>query len=252
MAINCNDLARAATRAGMILLESGAETYRVEDTMKRICLSYGAQVVDSYATPTLLIISFSLDDELVHNVKRTQLKEVNLSKIDKVNDLSRSISEHHIELSKFNEILEQIDCEPKYKKIILISAATICTFGFALFFGGTLKDAVASLALGALLKLFTLQIDRIDFNSFFKYLISGAMVTLISIYFSKWHLCDNLDTIIISVDMLLVPGLAITNAIRDTVSGDLVSGVARTTEAIFIAVAIALGSGLVFMFVGGY
>lgn len=133
MAINCNDLARAATRAGMILLESGAETYRVEDTMKRICLSYGAQVVDSYATPTLLIISFSLDDELVHNVKRTQLKEVNLSKIDKVNDLSRSISEHHIELSKFNEILEQIDCEPKYKKIILISAAAICTFGFALF-----------------------------------------------------------------------------------------------------------------------
>ena len=51
--------------------------------------------------------------------------------------------------------------------------------------------------------------------------------------------------------MLLVPGLAITNAIRDSINGDVVSGLARATEAIFIAVAIAVGSGLVFSFIGG-
>jgi uncharacterized membrane protein YjjP (DUF1212 family) len=43
--------------------------------------------------------------------------------------------------------------------------------------------------------------------------------------------------------MLLVPGLAITNAIRDTMAGDLVAGTARTVEAIFIAAAIATGAG---------
>lgn len=87
--MNVNTLAKTVTQAGMILLESGAETYRVEDTMKRICLSYGASIVDSYATPTLIIISFSLNDELCHNIKRTQIKNVDLTKIDKVNDLSR-------------------------------------------------------------------------------------------------------------------------------------------------------------------
>ena len=45
--------------------------------------------------------------------------------------------------------------------------------------------------------------------------------------------------------MLLVPGLAITNAIRDTVAGDYVSGVARALEAVIVAVAIAAGIGFV-------
>ena len=64
-------------------------------------------------------------------------------------------------------------------------------------------------------------------------------------------LSSDRDIVIISSIMLLVPGLAITNAIRDSINGDVVSGLARATEAIFIAVAIAVGSGLVFSFIGG-
>ena len=48
--------------------------------------------------------------------------------------------------------------------------------------------------------------------------------------------------------MLLVPGLAITNAIRDTISGDLVSGLTRAAEAFFIAISIAVGTGAVLSF----
>lgn len=230
--LDCNVLAKATTKAGMILLESGAETYRVEDTMKRICLSYGAQVVDAYATPTLLIISFSLNDELCHNVKRTQTKNVDLTKIDRVNHLARQISKDNMDLKTFHAHLLAIDEQKKYNHAIMILGAAICTSGFALFFGGTLWDALTAFVLGAILKVIMIQFDRIDFTSFFKYLLSGALI--------------------ISVDMLLVPGLAITNAIRDTVSGDLVSGLARTAEAFFIAVAIALGSGIIFMLMGGY
>ena len=83
-------IARAATTAGVILLESGAETYRVEDTMTRICKAYGADVVDAYATPTMLLISFSIHGDLVHNIKRTSIKSVDLQKIDRINALSRT------------------------------------------------------------------------------------------------------------------------------------------------------------------
>ena len=62
--MDANALAKVATKAGMILLESGAETFRVEDTMRRIVLAYGANIVDAYATPTLIIISFSLLDKI--------------------------------------------------------------------------------------------------------------------------------------------------------------------------------------------
>ena len=49
---------------------------------------------------------------------------------------------------------------------------------------------------------------------------------------------------IIGAIMLLVPGLAITNAIRDTMSGDLLSGVTRASEAFLVAV----GTGAVLSF----
>ncbi len=250
--LDCNVLAKATTKAGMILLESGAETYRVEDTMKRICLSYGAEVVDAYATPTLLIISFSLHNELCHNVKRTQTKNVDLTKIDRVNHLARQIASEKLSLQSFHEQLLAIDKEKKYNNAIMVFGAAICTFGFALFFGGTLLDAIISFVLGAFLKMIMIQFDRIDFTSFFKYLLSGAFVSACVIASRHMGLHVSLDMTIISVNMLLVPGLAITNAIRDTVSGDLVSGLARTAEAFFIAVAIALGSGIVFMIMGGY
>ena len=80
-------LARTVTKAGMILLENGAETNRVEDTMYRLCKAYGASVVDTYATPTLLIVSFTLNGQLVHNIKRIHIQSTNLSRIDAVNTL---------------------------------------------------------------------------------------------------------------------------------------------------------------------
>lgn len=250
--MDCNKLARAATKAGMILLESGAETHRVEDTMKRICMAYGADVVDAYATPTMLLISFSIHGELCHNIKRTQIKNVDLNKIDKVNALSRNIIAQSMSLEEFYIRLEKIDHEEMYKHHISVLGAMVCTFGFAFFFNGTIKDALCSALIGGLLKIVMIQLDKIDINAFFKYLSGGAFTTLAAGITNHFSLCSSLDTVIISVIMLLVPGMAITNAIRDTVSGDLVSGLARTAEALFVAVAIALGSGLIFMLLGGY
>jgi len=249
--MDINQLARAVTRVGTILLESGAETYRVEDTMSRVCKVFGADVVDAYVTPTMLLISFSIKGELVHNIKRTSIKSVDLTKIDRVNAVSRYIVNHPMNLEEFMEILDKIDREKKYDDYVMLLGAAISTFGFGFFFGGTIKDAICALVLGFLLKLFVMGLNKIDFNSFFTNLLGGAFTTIGAFIFSYLGLCDSLDKVIIATIMLLVPGLALTNAIRDSVSGDLLSGLARTVEAIFIAVAIALGSGLVFALIGG-
>lgn len=247
-----NKLALAATKAGMILLESGAEAYRVEDTMKRICFAYGANTVDSYATPTMLLISFSVNGELFHNVKRTHIKSVDLNKIDKVNALSRQIANEQMPIDEFMECLDKIEHEKVYDDAVKVLAAAVSIFGFALFYGGNYKDAICALLLGAVVKNVTIQIDKIEFSAFFKNIFCSAFATIASVMFSKLGLCDSVDIVIISVFMLLVPGLAFTNAIRDTVSGDLISGLTRTVEAIFVAIALALGSGIVFWMIGGF
>ena len=58
----------------------------------------------------------------------------------------------------------------------------------------------------------------------------------------------NLDTVVIGSIMPLVPGVAITNAVRDTLQGDYISGCARILEAFLKA--IALGVGVAFAVFG--
>ena len=247
-----NKLAKAVTRAGVLLIENGAEVTRVEDTMYRICKAYNASTIDSYATPTLLIISFSFDDDnqLYHNIKRVHMKGTNLEKIDQVNTLSRRIVNEHLSLEEFDKELRSIDNKDAYNAFIQCVGAAICCFGFSLFFNGRILDAICATIVGILVKIILTLFERLNFGTFIRYLLSGGILTLLSII-STALLSSDRDIVIISSIMLLVPGLAITNAIRDSINGDVVSGLARATEAIFIAVAIAVGSGLVFSFIGG-
>ena len=58
-------------------------------------------------------------------------------------------------------------------------------------------------------------------------------------------MADHIDKMVIGAIMNLVPGVAITNSMRDIIAGDLLAGQAKLVEALFIATAIALGAGMV-------
>ncbi len=248
--INHDTLARTITRAGIILIESGAETMRVEDTMNRLALAYGATVTDAYATPTLLMISFTINGQLVHNIKRVHIKATNLEKIDKVNTLSRRACNGELSLDQLNDALEKIAQEKPYTSLMRLFGAAICSFGFAFFFGGGINEALNCIWIGIVTQLVVEVFDHYHVSAIFRYMLSGAILTACALVSELAFHADR-DLVIISVIMLLVPGLAITNAIKDSVNGDLVSGISRGTEAILIAISIAIGSGFCLFLLGG-
>lgn len=243
-------LARTVTKAGMILLENGAETNRVEDTMYRLCKAYGASIIDTYATPTLLIVSFTLNGQLVHNIKRIHIQSTNLARIDAVNTLSREACAGKLTCDQLDEKLDAVKASKPYSDLFKVAGASICTFGFALFFHGTFMDAVCSLVIGAFVQFLVMLLSHYHISSIFRNIIAGALLTAASI-FSTRMVGVSSSTVSISVLMLLVPGLAITNAIRDSVNGDLVSGLARGLESILTAISIAIGSGFALVLLGG-
>lgn len=57
--------------------------------------------------------------------------------------------------------------------------------------------------------------------------------------------------IIIGNIMLLIPGVVLTNSIRDMLSGDMISGLLRLSESVVLAVAIAIGFALSTALLGG-
>ncbi|MEG2834573.1 threonine/serine exporter family protein [Anaerorhabdus sp.] len=240
--MNPNKVIQLAIKAGSLLLESGAETYRVEDTIVRICNNYEMVDTNCFCTQTGIMLSSIYDGTTYSQVARISTRSTNLDRIGKINQLSRDARILNVE--QFESQLNHIVETKTYSLLTNVLFAGICTFGFALLFRGTWIDALCAFILGAIVRYCTLLFEAKELNSFFTISMSAIFITLSALIFEQIHLIANRNTVIISTIMLLVPGLAITNAIRDSIAGDLVSGTARGVEALLIAIAVALGSGI--------
>lgn len=231
-----------ATKTGSCLLESGAETYRVEDTICRILASFDMVNNNCFSTPTGIMSSCVYEDKTYSQVARIKTRNTNLDRIDKLNQLSRDAST--LTIREYEKRLDQIIQEKPYSDLETIIFAGFTSFGFTLVFKGIIFDALIAFVLGCLVRYFTIVFEKKLINSFFIIVWCSFVVSLITVILGYLKLVQNVDIVIIGTIMLLVPGLAITNAIRDFLAGDLVSGVARAFEATLVAIAVAVGSGI--------
>ncbi|WP_291632846.1 threonine/serine exporter family protein [Clostridium sp.] len=242
-----DDIIHIAAEAGKIILENGGETYRVEQTIIMICGSYGISHTESFVTPTGIIISITnSENQTISLVRRINSRTVNLRKVSMINNLSRELVSTPLSMVDIRKKIDYINnLQPYSNKTTTFFSA--CTAGsFTLLFGGNYKDFLVALIIGALINCLNVLLDKLDVNSFLKNMLGGSLAASIALLATSLGLVGNMDTIIIGSIMLLVPGIAITNAIRDTIAGDLVSGMSRSIEALFIAIAIAAGTSIVF------
>lgn len=254
--MDTNKILDLAAEAGKIMLENGAETYRVEETMIRISKSFGIISVDAYATPTAILLSGKNNKNINTSIiKRIVSRTFNIDKISNINTLSRNIEKKQLTIEDLEIQLNSIKNMPSYSdKITLLSACFIGSF-FTILFGGNFKDFWSAFIIAGIIKFSTNFLSRFKVDYFFTNIVGGMEAAFFAIIFYKCGLATNYDKVIIGDIMLLVPGLAITNAIRDAMNGDLISGISRAIEALFIAVGIAVGTGIIlkiwFTFLGG-
>ena len=245
--MHIDDIIHVATEAGKIILENGGETYRVEQTITMICNSYGIAHTESFVTPTGIMVSITNNqNKTISLVRRINTRTVNLRKVSMINSLSRRIVSSPLSTTEMIKELNYINNMPPYShKTTTFFAAGSSGF-FTLLFGGNYKDFFVAFIIGALINYISGLLDELEVNSFLKNMLGGSLAATIALIAASLGLVGNMDTIIIGSIMILVPGISITNAIRDTIAGDLVSGVSRSVEALFVAIAIASGTSIVF------
>lgn len=242
--MNYNTLFKTAMLAGEIMAQSGAETFRVEDTMTRILRTSHLKVVEVFVTTTGFMATLS-DPEIqpITEVLRINQRINNLNLINQVNQISRDLCNQKIAVEEAYEMLIGIRSRKTYSGNLIALATIVATGGFTGLFGGSVLDCLIAAFNGLLLILIGhLLMEKVG-STFMKDAaksLSIAFFTMIAILFFK---DAHLDVIIIGSIMPLVPGVPITNAIRDTLQGDYMSGTARAVEAFVISAGIALGIG---------
>ncbi|MDP4177606.1 MAG: threonine/serine exporter family protein [Bacillota bacterium] len=242
--MDVNKVLQISCEAGRIILENGGETYRVEETIIRICKAFKVDDADCFVTPTGIVISCrDLDGRNFSIVKRIKKRTVNLGKISKVNDISRRVHNENLNIDFVEDELKKIDSYVSYNKKICVVCSSFVAASFTLIYGGNISDFIVSFFIGGIIQLTLYLLKKLNSNIFFINVLGGIIASFFALLSVHFGLASHLDKIIIGSIMLLVPGIAITNAIRDSIAGDLLSGLSRGLEAFLIAIAIAIGSG---------
>ncbi|WP_246521272.1 MULTISPECIES: threonine/serine exporter family protein [Ornithinibacillus] len=234
--------------AGKIMLESSAETYRVEDTMNRIARAFGLDNSQSYATPTA--INFSIDIAKPANMMRIEKRTTDLNKIAEVNSVSRKIASGELNLQAALKELQQLEGKKSlYSNPIMVLIAALASGSFTIMFGGLWADFIPSFLAGGIGFIGFLWFDKLVEIRFISEFVASFMIGLLAALFIQTGIGVELDKIIIGAVMPLVPGLHITNAVRDLLAGHLVAGLSKGVEALLTAFAIGAGIAVILAFI---
>lgn len=242
--MNASGCMRALRMAGRIILENGGETYRAEDTVIRMAHALGLEEPDAFAIPSGLFISFTDESgERITSVSRVHLRGTRLMRVDRVNQISRMLTEGLLDADELISALQQAshigsDTPRWYAPL----TAFISAAGFAVMFGG----GVAEFLLGGLCAMLTQMVPLLlrgrDSGGMAGTLLGSVLCALIPLLFHEYLGQCLTEAIIAAAIMPLVPGLSMTNAMQDILRGDMMSGVSHCARAIMIAIMVAGGT----------
>ncbi len=235
---------------GENILRCGGESHRIEDTIERICTAYGAVHTDVFALPSLVVAGIRMaDGTTASQVRRVYKTSNNMYKLDEMNSISREVCSGAISLEDVEDkIYTALHTKP-FPKYLSIVGGIIAAGGFAVFFGGNLRDALAAAIAGFFVSV--MNRHKIKLMNKMLYTVAqsfvGAICGLLLVHFG---IGQNIDMVMIGTIMLLIPGLAFGNAVRDLLFGDTVSGIIQLVQAVLTAVMVAFGYIVAIMFFG--
>ena len=232
-----------ATDLGYELSMSGAETYRVEESVYRILTAYGVEP-EVYAVPNCLIVSItSPDGHPLTYMRRIGAHGNDLDSVERYSALSRRICAEKPDAARATELLQECrQSRRDHHWLAVLLGYFLGSAAFGIFFGGTLLDALIGGFGGAVAGGSIMFMDRFKANNFFKTMLGAFPLAFIPYIFGGLGIISNPDAAIIGAVMTLIPGLLFTYAMRDIIFGDTNSGVNRIVQVLLIALAISCGT----------
>lgn len=249
---NCKQILSAILDAGEVMLCSGAEVSRVENTIWHMAKAYGFTRVDVYTIIFSIVVTVHDEEGNIETqTRRIEARDTNMRKVEKVNALSRRVCAKPLPLEELKQEIEKIQNEKGYPGWLIFLIYGISSAAFTVFFGGGAGDAVASFVGGLIIRLVLIAGTRLRIQIIVLNMLCAAVAGLMAVPMVRLGLGQSLDMILIGNIMLLIPGLAFTISLRDMIRGDLISGLLGLCEAVIKALAIAGGLALVLWQFGG-
>lgn len=245
------DVIELALMLGRAILESGGEMQRTEYAIDRLCRAYGAVDTDTYATGTVIILTaeFENGNRTTRSV-RVRKDSVDLRRLEALNALSRELCEKTPPLAEGAERLVAIVAARTATLWQEVTGVALGSFGMTVASMGTPLDGLVAAIAAAAVMLLSFYLSRL-MNKFATTLLSSFLASMVCILLYAVGLGDNLPTMIIGEIMILIPGLTLTNAVRDMLCGDVTSGAVKFLQSLMVTLGLAIGISVALVAFGG-
>lgn len=227
---------------GEAMLSAGGEISRVEDSIARMGVAYGATKTNVFIIPSSIELTISFaDGNTVTRTRRIRTSpSTDFQKLHALNSLSRKCAVDRMPVDQLHSQIQEIGKRqiPAYKNYL---GSILAGSAFCMFFGGSALDAVFAVVFSALICFLQYKLAPLAPNKVF-FLFASSFITGTAVCLTaKLVPILNIDMINIGVIMLLIPGIAITNAVRDALIGDTISGITKLADGLLWAVSLAAG-----------
>ena len=239
-------------KMGEALQNSGAEVFRVEDTLNRIAAAYGAQEVNVFVITSSIVVTLTMP-QLPPQTQTRRLRHASgndLLMLEELNALSRRICAAPPSVEEFQRQLDAILAQHADSRLRL-AGSVLAASSFAVFFGGSLWDGLLAGVIAVLVFWMECCLAPFCMTGVEFQFIASFCCGISTLLFCRIGPQLHADKILIGIIMLLIPGIMLTNSIRDILLGDIISGSLRLVEAILMAAVLALGMMAAIWLMGG-
>jgi uncharacterized membrane protein YjjP (DUF1212 family) len=244
------ELADTLVDVGATLLAHGCPTHRLEGVIRLIAVEE-ASTCEVFAVPTGLWLSVRRADPADVNppvVRMVRVKEwqVNLDRLAAVDRVFNDVLDHKLTLAQARAEIDRIEASPPpYWRWLGRIAPAIAAGASAVFFrGGWTEVGIATLG-GVLLVLVGRLLRRRAGAELLADFLGGLIAAGLAWGATAVDPALSREVLVLSVVILLVPGMALTTGLAELVNKNLVSGAARLMEAMITFLSILFGIAVV-------
>ena len=247
-----NRIVQSILDVGEEMLKSGAENFRLEDSLYRMCKSYGFKRYDVYAIPSNLQITVETPEgDIITQIRQIESTDIDFDRLDYLNNLSRYVCTNQPDEKVFHEKFEEVMNRKPQHPAVKYFAGVMGGTGFAVFFGCNFIDAVVAVIVSLMIVVVGDWLSRRENNVLIYNLILAFLSEMIILTAMHLGIGNHPDRIMIGIVMLLISGLGVTNGIREVLQRDFISGTLNIMNSVLGAAGITFGIALAIMLLDG-
>jgi uncharacterized membrane protein YjjP (DUF1212 family) len=232
---------RLITLIGSLLQKYGTNAPRLEASLKDISKTLGLEG-NFFSTPTYLALSIESDDEQINRHIRIPPGDTNLSMLQEVDTVAMDVCNGGLEIEEAIAKLKLLENpQSLYSCTAIILAYGLTSSALSVLLGGGINEVTISLLMGIILGLLSLLRSKNDKMSDIFEFTASFLIMFTSYFIHSFYPYFNYQNVLISGLIVIIPGLAITIAMSELATKNLVSGTARLMGALIEFFKISFG-----------